>query len=512
MHLRRRVAAVCLCLMLGPAVRAAAEPPPLELAPCTIELVDGRTVEGRLAVRFDMDDYLIVYSPRLATVRSLLKKHVHVVTVDGKRRELNPKRALAEEDKPLLGPLAWPDAPPAKGRRPAYTTEAWEAPKRLLVWATPGKSGLLSEPANWLCNGRPLSAMSFDKPARAADGGAFDVETDILLPGAGRGYTVGYKDRGRGGLRARHITVGRQARLNPSVLTAVGNVWLPPGGRLRVRYTIALKGGRHTFFVNDKPPFTAEQNNALQGGYPAANYVNGIGYSVAQYFRINKTGDASVEFRGSTQTSDDFQIPSGVAVVAPHAQLMPGKRSTQRIGKDAVLRLHSGSQFCKMENATYYDHDLVVEGRIEAGTPKHPITRDCLLGVSFKDRSAYGKDGPSVGRAAPGLVFAATASVAVYTVDPEKARLVIRWHGRENTWQRSRMKGESGKDYTAFPRTIGIDIRGPLSLDAVHFDDVHRGGIRLAQPDVRKEWKHVSFGDGNEGRPDDLFASLPVEE
>jgi hypothetical protein len=74
------------------------------------------------------------------------------------------------------------------------------------------------------------------------------------------------------------------------------------------------------------------------------------------------------------------------------------------------------------------------------------------------------------------------------------------------------MKAESGKNYMAFPRTIGIDIRGPLALDGVRFDDVHRGGIRLAQPDVRKEWKHVSFGERNEGPPDDLFASLPVKE
>ncbi len=512
MHLRRRVMAVCVCLAVWLPAHAAEDVPALELAPCTIELVDGRTVEGRLAVQFEMDAHLVVYSPHRATVRSLLKKHVHAVTVDGKREQFNPKRALTEEDRKLLGPLQWPDEPPAKGHKPAYTTETWDKPKRLLVWARPGKSGLLSAPANWLCNGRPLPDMSFDKPARAADGGAFDVETDILLPAAGRAYTVGYKDRGRGGLRVRHITVGHLARLNPSVLTAVGNLWLPPHGRLRVRYTIAVKGARHTFFINDKPPFTAEQNNALQGGYPAANYVNGIGYSVAQYFRVNKAGVASVEFRGTTQTSDDFQIPSGVAVVAPDAQLMPGKRSTQNIGKDAVLRLHSGSQFCKMENATYYNHDLVVEGRIEAGTPEHPITRDCLLGVSFKDRSAYGKDGPSVGRAAPGLVFTQAARVAVHTVDPSKARLVIRWHGRENTWQRSRMKGESGKDYMAFPRTIGIDIQGPLVLDGVHFDDVHRGGLRLRQPEVRQRWKHVSFGERNESRPDDLFVSLPVEE
>jgi hypothetical protein len=279
-------------------------------------------------------------------------------------------------------------------------------------------------------------------------------------------------------------------------------------GRLRVRYTITVKSNRHTFFYNDKPRFTAKQNNALDGGWPAANFVNRIGYSVAQYFRVEKVGEASVEFLGTMQTSDDFQMPSGVTIVAPDAQLMPGKRSTQRIGEHAVLRLHSGSQFCKMENATYYDNDLIVEGRIEAGTEASPITRDCLLGISFKDRSSYGKEGPSVGRAARGLVFKSTATLRVHTVDPATAKLVIRWHGRENTWQRSRMKAESGNSYMAFPRKIETEIHGRLALDAVLFDDFHRRGIRLAFPEVRKVWKNVVFGKHNEASPDELFGPL----
>jgi len=70
---------------------AAAE---LELKPCTLELVDGTEVEGQLAVQFDMADRLIVYSPRMATVRSFLKDHVHALIVDGKREELHPKPGL----------------------------------------------------------------------------------------------------------------------------------------------------------------------------------------------------------------------------------------------------------------------------------------------------------------------------------------------------------------------------------------------------------------------------------
>lgn len=504
-----------ICLLLWVTASGASSPcfaeapTALELEPCTIEMIDGTKFEAQLAAQFDMPKHLIVYSPRLAIVRIVFKQQVHALTVDGERRELHPKRALTDEEKKSVGRSRWPDETPGRGRKPLYTTEQWDAPNHLLVWANPGKSGRLEDPTNWLRDGQRLTAMSFEKPSRMADGAAFDMDTDILLPRADAPYTVKYQDRARGGLMARHVTVDDNAMLHPSVLTAAGNVWLGPHGRLRTRYTLTVKGPRHTFFYNDKPRFTAEQNNELQGGYPAANYINGIGYSVAQYSRVEKTGNASIEFLGTIQTSDDFQMPSGVAIVAPGSQLMPGKRSTQRIGQEAVLRLHSGSQFCKAENAPYYDHDLVVEGRIEAGTEAHPIKKDCLLGVSFKDRSCYGKEGPSVGPAAPGLVFRPTASVTVHTVDPATARLVIAWHGRENTWQRSRMKAESGKDYMAFPRKIEMEIHGQIAFDGVLLDDVHRGGIRLLSPELRANFKNARFGDHNEASPHEIFAPLP---
>jgi len=108
-------AALTFCMMASAAAPAlsADEKSELELKPCTIELVDGTKVEGQLAVQFEMDDHLIVYSSRLATVRSFLKDHVHALTVDGGREQLNPKRELTDEDRELLGRVAWPDAPPA---------------------------------------------------------------------------------------------------------------------------------------------------------------------------------------------------------------------------------------------------------------------------------------------------------------------------------------------------------------------------------------------------------------
>ncbi|MBS3735480.1 MAG: hypothetical protein KGY99_11280, partial [Phycisphaerae bacterium] len=131
------LAVLAFCVMAAavvvPAV-SADETSELELKPCTIELVDGTQIAGKLAVQFDMPDHLIVYSPRLATVRSFLKKHVHALTVDGKRERLNAKRELTDADRKLLGQVEWPAEPPAEGRKPAYTTETWDKPEQLVVW------------------------------------------------------------------------------------------------------------------------------------------------------------------------------------------------------------------------------------------------------------------------------------------------------------------------------------------------------------------------------------------
>jgi hypothetical protein len=181
----------------------------LQLEPCKIELVDGRVIEGQLAVQFEMADHLIVYSPRLATVRSFLKDHVHALTVDGQRDELHPKRDLTDEDRKLLGQVAWPDEPPADGFKPAYTTEEWSKPERLLVWAKPGTSGRFEEPANWLVNGASANATEetevWSGPSHDRSRGvtSLDKRTDLLAPTAPSDYRV----RGRGRYVARHITV-----------------------------------------------------------------------------------------------------------------------------------------------------------------------------------------------------------------------------------------------------------------------------------------------------------------
>jgi len=78
------VFAACVAMSLAAHARSD-DAPTLQLKPCTIEMIDGRTVEGQFAVPFEMDDHLIVYCPRSATMRSFLIDHVHALTVDGRQ-------------------------------------------------------------------------------------------------------------------------------------------------------------------------------------------------------------------------------------------------------------------------------------------------------------------------------------------------------------------------------------------------------------------------------------------
>jgi hypothetical protein len=207
---------LCLTACVASSAFAAEETPELELKPCTVELVEGTEVEGKLAVQFDMPDHVIVYSPRLATVRSFLKDRVHALTVDGKRGELNPRCELTAEDKQLLGQIAWPDQPPVEGRKPPDTSETRGAPEQLLVWAKPGKAGRAKNPENWLVNGKPM-----------------------------REWPRAVGDR----FQTRYMTTEHGADIHIPVNVSVGSIWVSPPGPSNTSGGANLGGSKHTVFV-----------------------------------------------------------------------------------------------------------------------------------------------------------------------------------------------------------------------------------------------------------------------
>jgi len=500
---------VSVCLLAVIACEARAQDAPgLKLEPCTIKLVDGTQIKGRLVTQLNMDKRLIVYSPRLATFRSILKRHVHVLSVDGRREQLNPKGALSEADHHLLGRTTWPSQPPKQGRRPDYTQEDWNAPERLLVWANPGTSGALHKEANWHIVGKPLDQSNTGGPWLSTD-------TDILLPASQEKYRVKYGDRDAGKARCRHVTVEHKAKVEFSTVQALtGNVWSARGGFYRSRYTTRLSGGKDTFFLNDRPLLTPEapQAEPLGGGYHIPYKLPDPGwndYRVAQYLRVRKAKGASAEFVGSVASSDDFQLVSGTAIVGEDSQLLPGARSAQLFRKGTTLRLMSGAEYGKRINQWGSGYgirygtgstDAVIAGRIEAGTEQHPITKDVRFGLSFKAVPGV----RDLEHPQPSLVLGPGADIAVHTADPDQAKLVIDWHQRHHNWHINRTEG-----YKDWPREIIIAIGGMPMLENVRFNDLARDGLKLAFPSIVKQWKNVTFGDRCRGKPDELITHWP---
>jgi hypothetical protein len=376
----------------------------------------------------------------------------------------------------------------ASGQRvPAYMLETWDAPKAVAVWAKPGETGDLSDPANWLINGQKVSELPFE-PGRNT-GLFFDGETDLYFPKGPTPYKVGYAERPKGGVKARHITVEEGVSFGPAQIEMTGNLWLQDGAKNKTRYSSVFLGNKNTVVFNDRPRHSVEEYGKLNAtAWPE-------GTQIAQYLQVKKEVGVGVEFRGHLSSSDDFIVSSGNVDIAEDAQILPGTRSTQKVPRESVMTLHSGAEFGKVANAPGYQMDMVVSGTLRAGTPEFPLTRSAALGVSFKDPAntfKWGGTDTVENNSQPGLIFAPSAKVDVFSKNPADARLIIRWVGRHNRWYAT--QASSRESYSALTPKIEIAILGALELSHVTFEDLAPGGLVIAQPGLEKTWTDVKFG------------------
>ena len=491
---RAIIPALCVLLLAWPAAGAEEETPELELKPCTIELVDGTEVEGRLAVQFEMDDHLIVYSPGLGTVRSFLRDHIHALTVDGKREALNPKREMTEEDRELLGRMDWPDTPPAEGPKPAYTTETWGKPKRLLVWANSGVKNLRAEnPSNWLLNGRPVEAFEYtprepfvidEDSGQSKDVSAlFDTDTDVLIPVSRKTYRIVYRsEKANIALQCRHLTTDVNAMFRPRNLSRMtGNLWNRGGrGCMSGRKWIRFTGDKHTFIINnvDHPGLAPE---------PVGSGLSYLQTIFAHEIYFDK-GKGSVHLFGPLAAKYHMKALSGTTIVGEDAMLMYASDSPFVIRPDATIELRSNgivayrgaSWWRKEEN----DYRMILQGTLRGGSPEFPLTSDCYVGIPTLEHPQEGL--------LPRLVLAEGATLEVHTTDSERARMVVTNDQRDE-----------GK-YVS----MAVEDADGLDLGAVVFDYFRRGGIFLADMDMRQKWEAASFGEHNEAESADLFAPI----
>jgi hypothetical protein len=358
---------------------------------------------------------------------------------------------------------------PTDVKKTAYYKQK-RAPARLLVWAKKGdhNESVLAA-GNWLEHSasRGGSAVTGGKPARKGP----DEKTDLLFPDAGERCRVGADT---GTLKARHITIGRNVRLTTKSLILEGNIWVRESGGLRCRNP-KFGGGRGTFARND--------SDLVQFKMP----------------HCTKQPDASVEFLGPWGNADGLYVASGTMVIGPDSTFYAGVRHQNTVCPKARLVILSGATYTTARPKTT-EYDLDVFGDVLAGTPDRPLVKDAQFSLSFKSRGTIERRGRPWGEKDDcGLLLRPGGRIAVHSADPKHARLVFRLRPpRDKKNPREKPLGDE----------ICLTLLGKTELNGVEFDNVRRGGIRLADPDVRKQWKNVFFGKGNKTPPDELFTKF----
>lgn len=344
--------------------------------------------------------------------------------------------------------------PPSLGSaQAAYTRQAWE-PARVLTW----------------------TASGWQEGGRSAERGP-DPETDVVFP-------AGAKANLREQLRARHLTVEAGAAVSLASSEVGGNLWIRRGGSLRLLKPALGRPDRDTFCRsdNDEPCL------------------------IPNFVKISKRPERATEWIGKWKTGDELTIDSGIFVLAPGGVFQHTDRRDLHVFSQGTLVLLSGSTWEAWGNL-YKGNDILVDGRMLVGTPERPLTADCTIGLSFKTKGA-GPAGVMAFRGSKpedvGLLVSPDATLAVHSADPAKARLVLRWLRTPQVTHR--LEGGEPPEVAALPHGIELRLFGRISIDAVVFNDVLKGGIQLPDPARRADLRNASLGSGNGGSLDELFS------
>ena len=411
----------------------------------------------------------------------------------------------------------WPEA----DGKPLYKTQKYEN-GRLLVWDRMDSDPKVNpwDLDNWLEDGK-----SATQPP--------DEETDLLFPAADKPYWVaaGRQARWHWKMVARHVTIERNARVEVDGSEIYGNLWVKDGAQVWLDMGGGVAGGNHTFLRCDIPlgwrpgmpprPFDvkfAEMPYAAQ---------------ITHYFNVAKEPSASVETVGAWGGLDRWMIGSGRFIVGPDSYAGCGTRGGVAVTKNATVEIQSGAAFSRL-NAINMGYDIHFEGTLRGGSPERPLVRDCCLGLSWKGNEDGSPNGGT------GAMFMPGSKIEVYSRDKSKARLRIQWLGTlqwglingDPVWEHPPLKPNDREDsrYKAayawdrawreavagnkIDRATEVDFLGKMVLDGVLLDNFRKYGIHLADPEDRKQWTNVSYGEHNLAQGDELFsyaASRPVK-
>jgi hypothetical protein len=512
---RSRTAAVALAVVVGGLLGASSA-----AAEDGVVMLDGSRLRG--TVTAETEDSVSIRTRRGMSITIPLER-VRTITTAGGTREVNP----AQEPKPSVharreeaaGRTAAPEKtrrreepPPPfdqgkataspgyaratahdpcfdqKGLWPedvektAYYKQKWE-PARLLVWSKKGEHReSLKGAGSWTeyAVSRDGSLAKTGKPASKGP----DESTDILFPDADSRCSIGI-DHGSNILKARHVTVGRNVHLMLRGSGFTGNVWVKEGGFIWERNP-KYQGDGHSFARNDN---TQERAQEFRLPRNRARIVFKMPH-------VAKVRGASIEFLGPWGNGDGLFVLSGTMIIGPDSSFHAGCRHVNTVCPKGAMVLMSGATYQTIHNNPT-NPDLRVHGRLLAGTPERPLTRDACFLMDYKWRGRHEHRGKPLGPPGDtGLFVYEEGSLAVHSADPERARLVFGLRVPASDKEKP-LKSE-----------VSITLVGKADLNGVEFNDFERGGIMLGDLSVRKGWKNVFYGKGNMGSEDELYAQF----
>jgi hypothetical protein len=374
------------------------------------------------------------------------------------------------------------------GPEPAYVSEKWpDAP--VLTWANPGTSGELSNPDNWLENG---------KPAKKAP----DETTDIILPVAASSYTVNAVKQ-----KVRHVDIGKNAELmgkHRSETEIWGNCWIHDGG---YALFVSFNGDRHAFVKNEQTEFPSQENGLKYRG-PKSKGGKQNASQLSHKLQICKFGTASIEFIGNFGASDEIMLQHGRLILNGELRWSgyTGKGALE-IYDGGILELQSGAKivpFMPKNNKAIYNINLYRNSMLQAGSPERPLTADATVFLGFEQNTAPGLTG---------LYAAQGSMIRVYSSDPTKHRLVFSsTAATPDLHSAAAVPMKPLADEAKGSLGTTLQLAGDIVLDGVHFDYLCEGGIALAKSVDSKDWKNVTYGSHNAAKGKDLFSEMKVAE
>jgi hypothetical protein len=484
--MKRLFASVLFFLCLQSGLRA-------DSALSKVVLVDGTETACEVLFEHPAVKVLVVRSAEQRTLQSLPMDQVHSVTTAGKTITYAARRQLtaAEQAERQLNGLWGDDAGPGQIGR--YAKERFDR-KPALIWARPGVTDSGLEAENWLDErGQRVTANPWKNAV---------FDGDVLLPPGDTPYNVlqpGKRD-GAVGHRIRHLTIERNASYNIRY-TVVGNLWVKDGATIGSGTQTGELGsrdtGKHTFVR-----FSGNRRPDAKGKVQDAEWAG-----ISHWVRISMTDDATLEMIGKCGGAGDrTTLEKGTFIVSEDGHMGNGPRASYygMPGSKTIL-LDGAGVGCKDRVLTSSRGTYGIGGTLWFGTPEQPLKRDLRFEgavVASEDFDPEAKPGQRTTGAS--FVLGATGKMKVHSVDPTKARVIFCPRPEDAPYSPYAL---NRRDPKPMPTGVLAVFAGETDFNGVVFDGFYKGGIAVDEA-ARRQWKNVSFGTKNQGRPEELFRPL----